>query len=166
MLTRQILSIIALPITALVIVPIILVLGFNYVLFWGSEFKIAIVIMTIGLCFIVSGSILLYSTISCFTSKGEGTIAPWASTKKLITTGAYAHVRNPMIGGAFLILIGESILIGSLPLTIYTTVFIIINLLYIPLIEEPKLTEKFGREYMKYKQKVPRWIPHIKKETI
>jgi protein-S-isoprenylcysteine O-methyltransferase Ste14 len=163
MLVEQMLSIIALPITAMVIVPVILVSGFNYAPFWGLEPKIALAIVIIGLCFIGSGLILLFSTISCFISKGEGTIAPWSSTKKLITVGAYAHVRNPMLTGAFLVLIGETIPMGSLPLSIYTTVFISINLFYIPLIEEPKLTKKFGKEYLNYKQKVPRWIPHIKK---
>ena len=35
------------------------------------------------------------------------------------------------------------------------------NLIYIPLIEEKKLTERFGNEYLIYKKNVPRWIPRL-----
>jgi protein-S-isoprenylcysteine O-methyltransferase Ste14 len=48
------------------------------------------------------GFILLYSTISLFIKKGDGTISPWNPAKKLIVTGVYAHVRNPMLIGVFL----------------------------------------------------------------
>ena len=59
----------------------------------------------------------------------------------------YAHVCNPMHIGVFLILIGESIFIGSIALTFWTLLFIVGNLLYLPLTEERKLAERFGGEY-------------------
>jgi protein-S-isoprenylcysteine O-methyltransferase Ste14 len=63
--------------------------------------------------------------------------------------------------GVFLILIGESILVGSLPLTLWTLLFIASNLVYVPLVEEQKLQERFGIEYTVYKKNVPRWIPRL-----
>jgi protein-S-isoprenylcysteine O-methyltransferase Ste14 len=34
-------------------------------------------------------------------------------------------------------------------------------LIYVPLIEESKLAERFGDEYLVYKENVPRWIPRL-----
>jgi protein-S-isoprenylcysteine O-methyltransferase Ste14 len=161
---KQLVSVVTLPVTVTLIVPIMIVTGFHYVPFWGLESIAALPLIT-GSLFVSSGLILLLATISFFISKGDGTIAPWAPTNKLITTGVYAHVRNPMITGVFFVLIGESTLIGSLSLTIYTLVFILVNLFYIPLIEEPKLVERFGKKYLIYKKKVSRWIPHHYRNT-
>jgi protein-S-isoprenylcysteine O-methyltransferase Ste14 len=160
MLKKHLVTIFELPVIVILIIPIILVSGFHYVPFWGLLAVTAAVLLFTGMLFVGSGLILLFSTISLFTSMGEGTIAPWAPTNKLVYTGVYAYVRNPMLTGVFFVLIGESISIGSIPLTIYTTAFILANLIYIPLVEEPKLEKKFGKEYLTYKKKIPRWIPH------
>lgn len=160
MFTQHLVSIVALPVTVTLILPIMIVSGFHNELFWGLESPTTAVLLAIGLLFICAGLILLFVTISFFISMGDGTIAPWTPLNKLITTGVYAYVRNPMLTGVFLILIGESALIGSLPLTFYTLVFILINLFYIPLVEEPNLVERFGIKYLIYKKNVSRWIPH------
>jgi protein-S-isoprenylcysteine O-methyltransferase Ste14 len=160
MLKKHLMTILELPVTVIFIVPIMLVSGFHYVPFWGLVSVTAAVLLFTGMLFVGSGLILLLSTISLFISRGEGTIAPWVPTNKLVTTGVYAYVRNHMITGVFFFLIGETILIGSFPLTIYATAFILANLLYIPLVEERKLEKRFGKEYLTYKNKTPRWIPH------
>ena len=64
-----------------------------------------------------------------------------------------------MLIGVFLVLIGECIVFGSLALVFYVLVFISANLLYVPLIEEPRLVRRFGDEYLEYKKEVPRWLP-------
>jgi len=45
--------------------------------------------------------------------------------------------------------------------------FVPIHLIYNKLanFEENKLEELFGEEYLKYKGKVPKWIPSIKKRV-
>ena len=154
-------SIFALPVLVAIIVPASLVILLPYDILWNFQFSDAISLLIIGVISIGIGFVLLYSTIKLFIKKGEGTIAPWEPTRKLIITGFYSHVRNPMHIGVFLILIGESILVGSLPLTLCAFLFIAGNLIYIPLIEEKKLTERFGNEYLIYKKNVPRWIPRL-----
>ena len=73
--------------------------------------------------------------------------------------GVYRHVRNPMISGVVLVLLGESLLPASLPLFWWFLVFAIVNATYIPLSEEPGLVKRFGEDYRCYKQSVPRWVP-------
>ena len=161
MLLRHVVSIFALPVTVVIIVPALLASLFPFAIFWSFQFYAVISIFIAGVLLIGIGVGLLYSTIRLFIKKGEGTIAPWSPTRKLLINGFYSHVRNPMHIGGFLIIIGESILVGSLPLTLWTLLFIASNLVYVPLVEEQKLQERFGIEYTVYKKNVPRWIPRL-----
>ena len=86
-------------------------------------------------------------------------MAPWDSTEKLVTDGVYGHVRNPMLLGVFCVLVGEALVFGSVALVVYDLFFIIGNLVYVPLVEEPGLVERFGEEYVEYRENVPSWIP-------
>ena len=47
----------------------------------------------------VLGLSLMRQTISLFSRVGEGTLAPWDPTQKLVVEGVYRRVRNPMITG-------------------------------------------------------------------
>lgn len=159
MLLRHLASILALPVIVILVIPFLLVTLFPFVLLWGVHYNTAIALFIVAIFFIGLGFILLFSTISLFVKKGEGTIAPWKPAGKLIITGFYSHVRNPMHIGVFLIITGESIMSGSISLIIWTSLFIIGNLIYVPAIEEKKLAERFGDVYVIYKRSVPRWIP-------
>jgi protein-S-isoprenylcysteine O-methyltransferase Ste14 len=161
MLLKQLASIVALPVTVTTLLPILLLSSVPYLLFEGVSHHAAMLLLAAGIVLIGLGLILLYSTISIFIKKGGGTIAPWNPTKNFIVTGFYSQVRNPMLIGVFLILTGESIIVGSIPLIIWTFLFIIGNLLYVPLVEEQQLAERFGDKYTIYKKNVPRWIPRL-----
>ena len=64
-----------------------------------------------------------------------------------------------MMLGVFCILLGEAVFFGSLPLLGWLAVAVLVNLVYIPLSEEPGLVKRFGEDYLLYKENVPRWIP-------
>jgi len=64
-----------------------------------------------------------------------------------------------MITGVILILVGESLLFGSGALAAWCGLVTLVNMLYIPLLEEPALEARFGAAYQMYTQHVPRWIP-------
>ncbi len=72
------------------------------------------------------------------------------------------YVRNPMILGVLIVLIGEAILFTSLSIGIWALAFLVINTGYFIFSEEPGLERKFGKEYVEYKANVPRWIPKTK----
>jgi protein-S-isoprenylcysteine O-methyltransferase Ste14 len=107
------------------------------------------------------GLVLMIATIRLFVTVGKGTLAPWEPPQKLVVRGVYRYVRNPMISGVGLVLLGESVLTASLPLCGWFLVFLAVNSVYIPLSEEPGLVKRFGEEYLNYKQNVPRWIPRL-----
>ncbi len=89
---------------------------------------------------------------------------PFNPPPKLITNGLYAYVRNPMLLGLFIFMLGLGVLFGSLSLIfIFTPLFIVLNVLYLKAIEEKELEKKFGKEYLEYKKRVPMFIPKPKK---
>ena len=89
------------------------------------------------------------------------TLAPWNPTQKLVVHGIYRYVRNPMITGMFCILLGEAIFFGSWWLLGWFGFFVLVNVIYIPLLEEPGLARRFGNDYLLYRRNVPRWIPRL-----
>ena len=142
-----------LPVTVLILVP----------LWIEDDFSINNIYALIGgSILILAGLLVIALTISAFIRIGKGTLAPWSPTKKLVVTGIYAHVRNPMISGVLTVLLGESLAILSLSIFIWAIAFFIINNIYFLMYEEPNLGERFGEDYRQYKSKVPRWIPAMK----
>ena len=113
----------------------------------------------VGCLLIAAGLGLLATTIRLFATLGKGTLAPWDPTLRLVVAGPYRYVRNPMISGVLGILLGESVLFGSWPISIWFAAFAIVNHLYFVRSEEPGLVRTFGAEYLRYMQHVPRWIP-------
>lgn len=117
--------------------------------------------LLIGMVFIIMGIIMMIHTITIFIKTGNGTLAPWSPTKKMVIKGLYRYVRNPMITGVIIILIGESLAFHSFKILIWALIFFVINNLFFVLYEEPDLERKFGDEYKNYKKNVPRWIPRL-----
>ena len=71
-------------------------------------------------------------------------------------------MRNPMISGVCAVLLGEAVVLGSLVVGGWFLLFLALNLVYIPLVEEPDLERRFGEEFARYREGVPRWIPRPK----
>ncbi len=82
--------------------------------------------------------------------------------ESLVQTGIYAHSRNPMYVGNYLILSGLVLLYGSL--WGYVIVLPFFTLVYYAIVknEESYLKEKFGDEYASYERKVNRFIPNLR----
>jgi protein-S-isoprenylcysteine O-methyltransferase Ste14 len=97
--------------------------------------------------------------IRLFAQEGDGTLAPWDPTQKLVASGPYAYVRNPMIRSVVFMLLGEAIFFGSVVLGLWTAGFFLVNHGYFIVSEEPGLEKRFGKAYQDYKVQVPRWLP-------
>jgi protein-S-isoprenylcysteine O-methyltransferase Ste14 len=87
---------------------------------------------------------------------GKGMLAHWDSKQKLVVEGVYSYVHNPMINGIYLILFGEAILFGSIYLFYWLIIFLIGNLIHIPLFEESSPEKRFGKNFISYKKNAPR----------
>jgi protein-S-isoprenylcysteine O-methyltransferase Ste14 len=81
-------------------------------------------------------------------------------TKRLVTTGPYAYVRNPMEFGFLLILLGVGFLENSITGLIMAPISAIIAALYLKIFEEKLLLRRFGVAYEHYREHVPMLIPN------
>ena len=150
-LLKQIFSFI-LPVTVVVIIP------------WWIEKNSTIhagLYPIFGMTLIVVGLIIMTLTISSFIRVGKGTLAPWSPPKKLVIKGLYRYVRNPMIMGVLVVLLGEALTLSSKNIVIWAGEFFIINVIYFIIYEEPNLEKRFGEEYREYKKHVSMWLPRL-----
>ena len=115
----------------------------------------------LGLMIGLAGLFLFSYTVFLFKNIGKGTLAPWSEKQKLVVVGPYRYCRNPMISGVLFILIGEALILHSLPILIWAGCFFVINTIYFLISEEPALERKFGDDYKLYKKHVSRWLPRI-----
>ena len=132
---------------------------------WGLTPPLGWLPWLLGCVFVGFGLLLMYKTISLFASFGEGTLAPWDPPRRLVVRGVYLRVRNPMISGVLFVLLGEAVLLGSPPILVWFLIVFALNALYILLIEERSLANRFGEAYLDYRRNVPRWIPRLRPWT-
>ena len=66
-----------------------------------------------------------------------------------------------MISGVLIVLLGESLLFGSLGVLAWSAVFFAGSTLYFHFSEERGLESRFGQEYLEYKKHVPMWLPRM-----
>ena len=156
-------AILLLPGMVLLVIPgtILWQTGTDTLGLWRSVPSSKAILSIIGIICVGVGLVLMVATIRLFVTVGQGPLAPWDPPQHLVVRGVYRHVRNPMISGVLLVLLGEALLTASLPLCYWFLVAGAINAIYIPLLEEPGLVKRFGDEYGTYKRNVPRWVPRL-----
>lgn len=79
----------------------------------------------------------------------------------LVIQGFYAHVRNPMYVGNFLITVGIGIVYSSPWIYIFVIPFFTFVYLSIVTAEENYLRQKFGAQFEHYENTVNRFIPNF-----
>ena len=110
------------------------------------------------------GAVGLVELLECFARfalQGEGTPAPVAPTKRLIVTGAYRHVRNPMYVAVVAIILGWALWFGSVAVLLYAALAWLCFTVFVLVYEEPTLRATFGKQYETYCANVGRWIPRL-----
>ena len=126
---------------------------------WGLPPVASGAVIALGGALVAAGAALWLWTVRLFARVGEGTLAPWDPTRRMVAVGPYERVRNPMISGVFAVLVGEALLFGSEGIAVLAAAFLVVNHLYFVAVEEPGLERRFGAAYRDYRAQVPRWIP-------
>jgi protein-S-isoprenylcysteine O-methyltransferase Ste14 len=160
-LLRQLIAIAVLPLTVAVLIPTWLARRNGIIPAVGSSL-VQIGLQSVGLVLLAIGLLLFAASLHGFIAEGRGTLAPWDPPRNLVTKGPYRYVRNPMISGVVLVLFGEALVLRSLPHLQWALIFLGINAVYIPLIEEPLLAQRFGAAYWNYCRHVPRLLPRAR----
>ncbi len=116
--------------------------------------------LSVGAVVFGIGFALLLSTTRLF-SKNGGSLAPWNPPKRMVASGPYRYLRNPMILGIFVMLVGLAVGFESRAIAIWFAIFFAAKQIYIRFDEEPALRKRFGEDYAAYCAEVPRWIPRL-----
>ncbi len=115
---------------------------------------VAIVIGAVGICMVGWVS-------TAFVRRGKGTPIPIDPPTRLVITGLYRYVRNPMYVGALVIVSAEALYFGSAWLVLYAVGLWAVLHISLVIFEEPQLRRRFGADYEQYLKAVPRWIPRL-----
>jgi len=116
---------------------------------------------TIGALLLAFGCFVLLDSFVRFAWQGLGTPAPVLPTKRLVVSGLYRHVRNPMYVAVLALILGQSLLYGSARALVYGVVIWLCFQLFVSRYEEPTLRRTYGAEYETFCTHVPRWIPRL-----
>jgi protein-S-isoprenylcysteine O-methyltransferase Ste14 len=113
--------------------------------------------------FFLAALILIGWSVLTFL-RAKGTPVPLNPPPKLVTTGPYAYVRNPMLTGVFALLFSIGFLLGSGSLLfIIIPIFVLINVWELKAIEEPELVKRLGQDYIEYRKRTPMFFPSLGK---
>jgi protein-S-isoprenylcysteine O-methyltransferase Ste14 len=125
----------------------------------------ALALQLAGVALLALGLLLFLASLRRFATEGKGALAPWDPPRALVLDGPYRFVRNPMISGVVFLLFGQPFLLLSPAHGAWAAAFLSLNLLYIPLVEEPRLEQRFGEPYREYRRHVRRFLPRVQPWT-
>jgi len=159
-LLRHLFAILVLPVVMAGVVPTWLLSRYALVdSRWSADPALLWSMRALGTVVLLGGLALFGWCVTLFARVGQGTLAPWDPTQRLVAVGPYRYVRNPMISSVATVLAGWAIFTGSWVLALWLAVFVAFNSVYFVLVEEPGLEQRFGAPYREYKARVPRWVP-------
>jgi protein-S-isoprenylcysteine O-methyltransferase Ste14 len=134
-----------------------------YIPYWLTRFRLAagepVWQIVLAAALIAAGAAPAFESMKRFVWVGRGTLVPAVPTERLVVSGFYRHMRNPMYTGLLVVLVGEAILFESRHMVLYIATIWLVTHFFIWFYEEPTLTRRYGVEYLLFKKHVPRWIP-------
>ena len=116
--------------------------------------------MALGVLFVLAGQGFRLAVIGyAYIRRGGKNREVHAN--ELVTRGFYAHTRNPMYVGNYLIVTGFALLLGSAWVVALVAGLFAWIYLAITTAEEEFLRGKFGQDYVDYEARVNRFIPNF-----
>jgi len=147
----------------LVVAPLFLALWLWFLPRWIAGPNVFADPRPLGWIVVAIGAIIGLPCVWEFAWRGLGTPAPFDPPRKLVISGPYRYVRNPMYVGMGIVMAGfaivfphgANIFLGELGAA-FALVFG-----FVVLYEEPALRGLFGDDYLEYCRNVRRWIPRL-----
>ena len=98
----------------------------------------------VGAAFVFLGVIAVVEIFRSLRMEGFGNARPVAPPIKLVVTGFYRRVRNPIYVGLVAIVIGEALVLGDARMLVYGAILWLFFHVWVLAIEEPTLVSSFG----------------------
>ena len=116
--------------------------------------------VAVGIAVVAGGVALALTAVRKFKQVGTN-VKPWKPSLALATAGVYAKLRNPMYVGLAMLVGGIAIALASdWMLVLVVPMFAVLHFGVVKR-EERYLEKKFGDDYRRYQESVPRygWPP-------
>ena len=149
---------------ALIVAPLFVSLWMYFVPRWIAGAQAFNNPRPLGWIVVAIGAAIGLPCVWEFAWRGLGTPAPFDPPRKLVISGPYRFVRNPMYFGMGLVLIGEAIVFPNITLLMLglTAALFLFVTAFVIVYEEPTLRRTFGTDYEAYCRAVRRWIPRLR----
>jgi protein-S-isoprenylcysteine O-methyltransferase Ste14 len=134
---------VALPVLFHYLIPLMIVISPPYS-FMGA------IVMLLGLG-------LMIWTAEVFRNAGTG-FQLREGGSSLVTTGPFRFSRNPMYLGMLIWLTGLAILLGSCVVFIFPIIFFLLAHFFLIPMEERKMEQISGQQFVEYRQRTRRWL--------
>ena len=121
-----------------------------------------VAVRILGGAMIAAGLYVLIDSFLQFALKGLGTPAPPAPPTRLVVSGYYRYVRNPMYVAVLCTVIGQALVFADVALAAYAAIVCAAFMAFVMGYEEPMLKRLFGEQYAIYRANVPPWIPRLR----
>ena len=115
----------------------------------------------VGLALMAAGFVLYRGTGIYRDARGGGGPGFSTETEALVTTGPYAVSRNPMYVGHLIFLAGLVALTRS-PVALAGLFIQWQRFRERVALDERRLADRFGHDYVEYVERVPRWLPRLR----
>lgn len=129
--------------------------GVHYI--WPISLPSSLILKFIGVKLIILGFCIIIIAATSF-KRVETSIEPWKPTTAIISTGIFAYSRNPIYVAFCLITIGIGVVLNNVWMVLCTAPSALLVYYVAIKKEEAYLEQKFGEEYVQYKNKVRRWL--------
>ncbi|WP_159614563.1 isoprenylcysteine carboxylmethyltransferase family protein [Glutamicibacter sp. JC586] len=120
-------------------------------------------LLVLGLVLLLLASALGIWSALTMSARGKGTPLPSAMPRKLVISGPYAFVRNPMAVAGITQGVAVGLILGSWLVVAYALVGSLLWNWLIRPAEEANLRENFGEEFTTYQQRVSCWVPKMRR---
>jgi protein-S-isoprenylcysteine O-methyltransferase Ste14 len=118
-----------------------------------------VALRVLGGLLMAAGLLVLADVFVRFVREGAGTPSPAAPAARLMSGGAFNHVRHPMYVATATVIVGEALAFGELILLVAAIAYVTAMATLVTALEEPRLARRFGASYDAYRRAVPGWIP-------
>jgi protein-S-isoprenylcysteine O-methyltransferase Ste14 len=114
-------------------------------------------LLTIGAFITILGFVIIFIATHSF-KRAQTNIEPWKPTVRIISSGIFAYSRNPIYVAFCIITVGIGLILNSFWVVSSFIPSIIVIFFIAIKREEVYLENKFGQEYLSYKENVRRWF--------
>jgi protein-S-isoprenylcysteine O-methyltransferase Ste14 len=126
---------------------------------WMSPFDLPMWQFSLFVQLLMLPAVMGLTAVQEFVTRGHGTPVPFDPPKRLVTTGIYAFVANPMQLSAVILLVCLGIMLRNVWVAAAGVMAHLYSVGLAGWDEEEDLRARFGDDWITYRRSVRRWLP-------